>query len=113
MEPHFVDDPTSWFSDHNVRGSVNTSSRSDWDLGEFAVQADEIGGCITIASVLARVDERETSEGVAKLWRRVLIDLLYQRDELRRRDRTGKAATPRAGLVGRAEIERPGLGPSS
>ncbi len=144
MKPHFVDEPTSWFSDRNVRGSVNTSSRSDWDLEEFAAQADEIGwlyhrrdrkmvadyflalggaalgeiesrreyedralsvdisipfdptapaehckddlGTI-IARVLVRVDERETSEGVARLWRRVLIDLLYQRDELRRRDR--------------------------
>jgi hypothetical protein len=144
MTPHFVDDPASWFSDRNVRGSVNTFLKRDHDLEEFARQADEIDwryhtrGRQMVASyflglgsaaagevearrshehpadsvdisipfdatapaehckddlgtvmahVLVLVDNQETSEEVNRLWYRVLIDLLYQRDELRRRGR--------------------------
>ncbi len=46
---------------------------------------DDLG--TIIAHVLALVDDDESSEEVVRLWRRVLIDLLYQRDELRRRGR--------------------------
>jgi len=46
---------------------------------------DDIG--TILAHVLALVDNEETSTEVNDLWRRVLIDLLNERDELRRRDR--------------------------
>ena len=47
---------------------------------------DDLG--TIIAHVLGRVDDEESSDEVVWLWRRVLIDLLRQRDELRRRGRT-------------------------
>lgn len=46
---------------------------------------DDVG--TILARVLALVDNEETSTEVNDLWRRVLIDLLNERDELRRRDR--------------------------
>lgn len=46
---------------------------------------DDVG--TILAHVLALVDNEETDSEVNALWRRILIDLLHERDELRRRDR--------------------------
>lgn len=46
---------------------------------------DDIG--TVLARVLRLVDNEETSMEVNDLWRSVLIDILSERDELRRRDR--------------------------
>lgn len=43
--------------------------------------------CTIIAHVLVRLDDDESSDEVIGLWCNVLIDLLYQRDEFRRRGR--------------------------
>lgn len=43
-------------------------------------------GRFSLTSIVM-VDNQETTTEVNDLWRRVLIDLVYQRDELRRRGR--------------------------